>query len=131
MSVENEWIREVSSDDENEIHCPEEIPENRKEIIEMINYQAHLEVLEEIRATDPVARNCGYRRFVSRSNGRRRKERRARIVELLRCGKQFTALRGDDVVGGIDEKATEILGESVDPEIATQIFLKKVRELKK
>lgn len=128
---DEEWITEVSSDDENELDCPDEIPENIKEIIGMINYQAHLEVLEEVRVMDPVARNCDYRRFISKSNGRGRKERRARIIELLWYGKKCIALKGDNVVGGIDGKATEIFGESVDPEMATQTLLKMVRGLHK
>ena len=131
--ADEEWIREVSSDDEEEIEVlsSDEISENTEEMIRTYNHQACLEVWKEVKASDPVYQNCDYRRFVSQSNGRSRRKRKARIIEFLWFGENCVTLKGDDIVGGIDSKATEILGESVDPALATDTLLRRARGLKK
>ena len=82
----------------------------------------------EARANDPIAVECTYVCFVSRSNGRGRKARIVpRQVELIGYGGRFYSV--SDGKGPFDEIATEVLGEGVDPKEAEKIFLERVRRL--
>lgn len=126
-----EWIREVSSDDERQIEIEDFKFFIPQEVLDKINFQAHKEALEEAIASDPVVQKCKYHRFISRSNGRYRNQRRPRLVELLEyCGQHY-ALNGDCAYGAFDKMATEIYGESVDSVLARETLLNNIRKLRK
>jgi len=84
-------------------------------------------VREEVKANDLVAVACTYVCFVSCSNGRGRKPRPPRQVEIIGYNGKFYSVR--DGKGPFDEIATEVLGDAVDPKEVEKIFLERVRRL--
>jgi hypothetical protein len=132
MSVERddpEWETEVSSEDEGQIEIDEEDLLIPQEILDAINALAHKEVMDEVRASDPVAQRCIYRRFISTSNGRNRSQRNPRLIELVGYNGKYYALVGDNARGKVDEIAADVLRDKVDPEMAFQTFLIIIRKL--
>lgn len=89
--------------------------------------EVEAEVGAEIRATDPVAQQCKHASFVSRSKGRGKLRNNPKEVELI-CyrGK---CIENRDGCGPLDKWATEVLGDSVDPDRAEEEFLRRVRAL--
>ena len=85
------------------------------------------EIDNEVRTTDPVARQCRHALFVSQSKGRGRRRKGPKEVELICYRSQCVEYK--DGRGLIDEWATEVLGKSVDSEQAEEEFLRRVRDL--
>ncbi len=84
---------------------------------------------EEVLAEDPVARECTYVTFVSRSNGRGRSRRRPRSVELIGYGGRHYSIRKDGPHSPLDVIADEVLGESVPSNERYDKFLQRVRKV--
>lgn len=66
-------------------------------------------VKAELARSDPVAIECKYARFLSRSKGRGRKRRDSVIVELVGYGGSHRTVK-DDWCRGLDEIAQEVPG---------------------
>ena len=131
MSVENECVGEVPLEYERDTAIEEVSLGDWEEVIENYNRQVSREAMEEISASDPVAQECDYRRFISESNGRNRRRRKPRLVELLEYHGKIYTLKGDNAYGKIDEIAADVLRDVVEEDKAVQVFLARLRGLSK
>lgn len=77
---------------------------------------------------DPIRKICEHVIFESSSKGRGRKRKSPVMVEMVRYAGQCRIVR-EDGSHGIDGIASEVLGNTVLPQKATEIFLKRLRRL--
>ncbi len=77
---------------------------------------------------DPIGRNCEHVIFESSSKGMGRKRKSPVIVEMVRYAGRCRIVR-EDGSHGIDGIASEVLGNTVLPQKATETFLKRLRRL--
>lgn len=82
----------------------------------------------EEESQDPITKVCEHIIFESSSKGMGRKRKSPVIVEMVRYAGRCRIVR-EDGSHGIDGIASEVLGNTVLPQKATETFLKRLRRL--